>query len=160
MFSTSPSKEGDAKRLGAHHFVISKDNEAMEKLKNSYDLILDTVSAEHPIAPLVNALKPRAVLALVGMCLVDRNNFAKSCTVIVTVIVTILTITVTTTLTATTTAQHQQQNQQHQQHQCQETITVTLTSSCFCVCAGAPPAPHQVPAMGLIFGNKIIAGTF
>ena len=66
VFSTSPSKEQDAKRLGANYFVISKDAEAMKKLVGSFDFILDTVSADHPLDPLVAALKPHGVLVLVG----------------------------------------------------------------------------------------------
>lgn len=66
VLSTSPSKEGDAKKLGAHHFVISKDADAMKAVAGSFDLILDTVSAEHDIAPLIASLKTHGVLSVVG----------------------------------------------------------------------------------------------
>ena len=66
VFSTSPSKEQDAKKLGAHHFVISKDAEAMKNVAGTFDLILDTVSADHPIEPLLFSLKAHGVLVLVG----------------------------------------------------------------------------------------------
>lgn len=66
VFSTSPSKEGDAKKLGAQHFVISKDEKAMAAVAATFDLILDTVSAKHEVAPYITALKPHGVYAVVG----------------------------------------------------------------------------------------------
>ncbi|MGH9819179.1 MAG: NAD(P)-dependent alcohol dehydrogenase, partial [Pyrinomonadaceae bacterium] len=41
VFSTSPSKEEDAKKLGAHHFVVTKDPANLEPLARTFDLILD-----------------------------------------------------------------------------------------------------------------------
>jgi uncharacterized zinc-type alcohol dehydrogenase-like protein len=66
VLSTSLNKEQDAKKLGAHHFVVSKDPAAMEKIRSSFDLILDTVSAQHDLEPLLDSLQPSGVLALVG----------------------------------------------------------------------------------------------
>lgn len=66
VFSTSASKEQDAKKLGAHHFVISKDAPAMQKISGSYDFILDTVAADHELKPLLATLKTHGVLVLVG----------------------------------------------------------------------------------------------
>jgi uncharacterized zinc-type alcohol dehydrogenase-like protein len=66
VFSTSPSKEQDAKKLGAQHFVISKDQSAMDAVANTFDLILDTVSAKHDLIPYVKALKAHGVVAVVG----------------------------------------------------------------------------------------------
>lgn len=47
ILSTSPQKEVDAKRLGAHHFVVTKDAAQVEKVKGSFDFIVDTVAADH-----------------------------------------------------------------------------------------------------------------
>jgi uncharacterized zinc-type alcohol dehydrogenase-like protein len=47
MLSTSPSKEADAKRLGAHNFILTKDREQVKKAANYFDFIIDTVSAPH-----------------------------------------------------------------------------------------------------------------
>jgi len=66
VFSTSSSKEGDATKLGAHHFVNSKDPKAMEKVKGTFDFILDTVAADHPLEPLITALGTHGVIVLVG----------------------------------------------------------------------------------------------
>ncbi len=43
LFTTSPSKIEDAKRLGAHEVVISKNAQEMEAHANSFDLIVNTV---------------------------------------------------------------------------------------------------------------------
>src|SRR5438445_166393 len=49
LFTTSPGKTGDAKRLGAHEVVISKEESAMEKRAKNFDFIIDTVSAPHDL---------------------------------------------------------------------------------------------------------------
>jgi len=66
VFSTSANKEADAKKLGAKNFVVTKDPSAVKAVANTFDLILDTVSAKHEIAPYVAALKIHGVLASVG----------------------------------------------------------------------------------------------
>lgn len=47
VLSTSPSKEADARKLGAHNFVVTTDPAQLEAAKGQFDFILDTVSAEH-----------------------------------------------------------------------------------------------------------------
>ena len=49
LFTTSPGKTEDAKRLGADEVVISKDAEAVAKHAGSFDFIIDTVSANHDL---------------------------------------------------------------------------------------------------------------
>jgi uncharacterized zinc-type alcohol dehydrogenase-like protein len=66
LFTTSAHKSADAKRLGAHEVVVSKDPAQMEKHVNSFDFILDTVSAEHDINAYLNLLKRDGTLVLVG----------------------------------------------------------------------------------------------
>ena len=66
QFTTSPSKEAEAKRLGADEVVLSKDPDAMKKQMGSFDFIIDTVSAEHDVASELNLLKTGGVLTLVG----------------------------------------------------------------------------------------------
>jgi uncharacterized zinc-type alcohol dehydrogenase-like protein len=66
LFTTSPGKTEDAKRLGADEVVISKDTAAMEKLAKTFDFILDTVSAQHDINAYLNLLKRDGSLVLVG----------------------------------------------------------------------------------------------
>lgn len=67
QFTTSESKVADAKRLGADEVVISKDAAAMKKQANSFDFIIDTVSAPHDINPYLEALKRDATYAQVGL---------------------------------------------------------------------------------------------
>jgi uncharacterized zinc-type alcohol dehydrogenase-like protein len=66
LFTTSPGKAEDAKRLGADEVVISKDAAAMEKQANRFDFILDNVSGEHDLNAYLNALKRDGSLVLVG----------------------------------------------------------------------------------------------
>jgi len=66
LFTTSTSKTEDAKRLGAHEVVLSKDPAQMAKHANSFDFILDAVSAEHDINAYLNLLKRDGTLVLVG----------------------------------------------------------------------------------------------
>ena len=46
VLSHSSKKESDAKRLGADHFYVTSDEETFKKLHGSFDLIINTVSAE------------------------------------------------------------------------------------------------------------------
>jgi uncharacterized zinc-type alcohol dehydrogenase-like protein len=66
LFTTSPSKVADGKRLGAHEVVISKDDAQMAAHANSFDFILDAVSATHDINAYLNLLKRDGNLTLVG----------------------------------------------------------------------------------------------
>jgi uncharacterized zinc-type alcohol dehydrogenase-like protein len=66
VFSTSPDKEKDARGLGAHHFVVTKEPGKLESLAGRFDFILDTVSASHDINSYLNLLRREGALALVG----------------------------------------------------------------------------------------------
>ncbi len=66
VLSTSKSKEGDARRLGAHEFVVITDPKKLEALANRFDFILDAVSADHDLNAYLNLLRRDGVLALVG----------------------------------------------------------------------------------------------
>jgi uncharacterized zinc-type alcohol dehydrogenase-like protein len=66
LFTTSPNKIADGKRLGADEVVISKDADAMAKHANSFDMILDTVSAPHDLDAYTNLLRRDGTLVLVG----------------------------------------------------------------------------------------------
>jgi uncharacterized zinc-type alcohol dehydrogenase-like protein len=67
MLSTSPSKEQDAKRLGAHHFVLTTDAEQLKPLKNSFDFILNTVAAKHDLNKFLDLLKVEGKMLIVGI---------------------------------------------------------------------------------------------
>ncbi|RMG82272.1 MAG: NAD(P)-dependent alcohol dehydrogenase [Bacteroidetes bacterium] len=65
-FSTSPEKEAEARALGAHHFVSTHDLDALKKLRNHFDMILDTVNVELPWDAYLATLKSKGVLHIVG----------------------------------------------------------------------------------------------
>jgi uncharacterized zinc-type alcohol dehydrogenase-like protein len=67
VFTTSPSKVEDAKKLGAHHVVISKDTAQMKAVANSLDFILNTVAAAHDLDPFVAALTRDGTMCMVGV---------------------------------------------------------------------------------------------
>ena len=67
LFTTSPSKVEDAKRLGAHEVVISKDPAQMAQHVNSFDYILNTVAASHDLDAFVTLLKRDGAMTLVGV---------------------------------------------------------------------------------------------
>ncbi len=67
VFSTSPSKEEDAKKLGAHHFVVTKDAENMKPLTGKFDFILDCVSADHDLNMYLKLLKLNGAMVIVGI---------------------------------------------------------------------------------------------
>lgn len=66
VFSTSPNKEADAKKLGAKHFVVTTQPNAFEPLANKFDFIIDTVSAKHDFTPYLGSLKLDGTMCLVG----------------------------------------------------------------------------------------------
>src|SRR5215470_13496777 len=66
LFTTSPNKKEDAQRLGAHEVVVSKNQNEMDRHVNSFDFILDTVSAQHDLNAYLNLIKRDGTLCLVG----------------------------------------------------------------------------------------------
>lgn len=66
ILSTSESKREDAKSLGAHHFIVTKDAEQVASVQSSFDFILDTVSAQHDINLYLAMLKTNGVHICVG----------------------------------------------------------------------------------------------
>ncbi|MDG0817288.1 NAD(P)-dependent alcohol dehydrogenase [Bdellovibrio svalbardensis] len=67
VFTTSASKVEDAKRLGAHEVVISKNLEQMKTHANSFDFIIDTVSAPHDYNLYISLLHRDGNMVLVGL---------------------------------------------------------------------------------------------
>ncbi len=67
LFTTSSGKEADAKRLGADEVVLSKDADAMAKQADSFDFILDCVSAPHDLNTYLGLLRLDGTLCQVGL---------------------------------------------------------------------------------------------
>ena len=66
VLSTSKSKEADAKALGAHQFALTSDRDALKSIRNHFDFILDTVSAQHDLNLYLGLLRTDGTLIVVG----------------------------------------------------------------------------------------------
>jgi uncharacterized zinc-type alcohol dehydrogenase-like protein len=66
-FSTSQNKEEEAKELGAHHFVNTRDNGELRKVAGSFDLILSTASVDQDFQSFITALRPKGTLVVLGV---------------------------------------------------------------------------------------------
>ncbi|MCB9865664.1 MAG: NAD(P)-dependent alcohol dehydrogenase [Phycisphaerales bacterium] len=67
LFTTSPGKVEDAKRLGADEVVISKNADEMQRHANSFDFILNTVAAPISLDGYLELLRRDGTLCLVGV---------------------------------------------------------------------------------------------
>lgn len=67
MLSTSANKEQDAKKLGAHHFALTKDEKQVEALYGHFDFIIDTVSAPHDYNMYLKMLDTDGHMVCVGV---------------------------------------------------------------------------------------------
>ena len=70
-FSSTPAKEKEARMLGAHHFVSSADEAALDKAAGTLDFIISTSPRAMPWKKLMNALRKRGTLCLVGLTMGD-----------------------------------------------------------------------------------------
>lgn len=66
VLSRSAGKQADAKKLGAHDFILTTDKEAVAQKANYFDYILDTVSAPHDLNQAFSMIKREGTLILVG----------------------------------------------------------------------------------------------
>lgn len=66
VLSRSPEKEKDARDLGAHEFLLSSDEAAMEAATGSFDFIVDTVPVAHDINPYIPLLDIGGEISIVG----------------------------------------------------------------------------------------------
>ena len=67
LFTTSPGKAADAKRLGADVVILSRNEEEMKKHLGSFDFILDTVAAPHNLNAYLELLRRDGTLCIVGV---------------------------------------------------------------------------------------------
>lgn len=66
LFTRSPGKDADARRLGAGRVILSTDADQMDSVKGEFDLIIDTVPQSHDINPYVPTLSISGTLVMVG----------------------------------------------------------------------------------------------
>lgn len=67
VFSHSIGKREDALKMGAKHFVVTKGDDWNKDLIKSFDLILNTVSAELDIDPYLQLLDTDATMVIIGL---------------------------------------------------------------------------------------------
>jgi uncharacterized zinc-type alcohol dehydrogenase-like protein len=66
LFTTSPGKIADGKKLGADDVIISKNEQEMARYNGKLDLIVNTVAAAHDLDPFINLLKRDGTMVLLG----------------------------------------------------------------------------------------------
>ncbi|KHG24299.1 putative mannitol dehydrogenase [Gossypium arboreum] len=68
MISTSPIKQKEAlENLGADLFLVSRDQDQLQAAIGTLDGIIDTVSTQHPLLPLLGLLKSHEKLMILGI---------------------------------------------------------------------------------------------
>ncbi len=67
VLSSSASKEEDARKLGAHYFIVSKNPEEMAAAQGRFDFIIDTVSADHDLNPYLSLIKTNGTYIVLGL---------------------------------------------------------------------------------------------
>lgn len=77
-FSSSASKESEAKAFGAHHFISSSDSRALKKMHNSIDLLLCCSSASMDFSAFLNVLRPRGKMCELGVPADQENKIHPS----------------------------------------------------------------------------------
>ena len=65
--STSLDKEDEARKMGADHFVNTRDMAELKKIAGSFDFLLSTVNADQDWQAMVNSLRPKGTLCMVGV---------------------------------------------------------------------------------------------
>jgi uncharacterized zinc-type alcohol dehydrogenase-like protein len=68
-FTTSDSKEAEARQLGAHYVHNTRQDGALKKLARSLDLIISTINAPQDVSGLLETLAPNGCLHIVGAVL-------------------------------------------------------------------------------------------
>jgi uncharacterized zinc-type alcohol dehydrogenase-like protein len=66
-FSTTLAKEEEARSLGAHHFINSRETKSMKEVTGALDFILTTVNADQDWGAYLQALRPNGTLWFVGV---------------------------------------------------------------------------------------------
>ncbi|KAK0601667.1 hypothetical protein LWI29_026220 [Acer saccharum] len=75
VISTSPNKKKEAiEHLGAHSFLVSRNQHELQAAMGTLDGIIDTVSASHPLLPLIGLLKTMGSLLLLLTTIMDYRE--------------------------------------------------------------------------------------
>ncbi|MGB6592286.1 MAG: zinc-binding dehydrogenase, partial [Candidatus Nitrosopolaris sp.] len=65
--SSNPEKERETQQFGAHHFLNSRDPNALKSYTNSFDMILDTANVNLDWDTYISTLRPGGRLHIVGV---------------------------------------------------------------------------------------------
>lgn len=65
--STSKDKEDEARKLGADQFVNTRETAELKKVTGSFDFLLSTVSADQDWPALMNTVRPKGTMCIVGV---------------------------------------------------------------------------------------------
>jgi uncharacterized zinc-type alcohol dehydrogenase-like protein len=74
-FTTSDSKEAEAKKFGAHFVHNTKNPDTLKKLARSLDIIISTINAPLDVSGLLDTLRPKGHLHNVGAVLNPTSSF-------------------------------------------------------------------------------------
>jgi uncharacterized zinc-type alcohol dehydrogenase-like protein len=74
MITTSPEKGKDARHLGAHEVLISKDEEQMAANAGTFDFLLNTIPVGHDLNPYIPLLKVNKTMVVLGATPVDLHT--------------------------------------------------------------------------------------
>lgn len=66
MITTSPDKADDARALGAHDVIVSRDPEQMKAATGRFHFILDTIPVSHDVNPYLALLRRGGRMVIVG----------------------------------------------------------------------------------------------
>jgi uncharacterized zinc-type alcohol dehydrogenase-like protein len=67
VLSQTLSKEADGRRFGASEYYATSDPQTFKELRNRFDLIVNTVSANLPLDAYLSLLRPRGAMVSVGL---------------------------------------------------------------------------------------------
>lgn len=81
VLSHSLNKQEDGRRMGADHFFATSDPRTFEKLKGSFDMIINTVSVELDVNSYLNLLRLDGTMVIVGLPEKELSFGASSLTI-------------------------------------------------------------------------------
>ena len=72
--SSNPEKERETRQFGAHHFLNSRDPDALKSYANTFDMILDTANVDLDWDAYIKTLRPGGKLHIVGAAFTGKGK--------------------------------------------------------------------------------------
>ncbi|MFD8567987.1 NAD(P)-dependent alcohol dehydrogenase [Streptomyces sp. NPDC059639] len=66
VISRTQDKREDARKLGAHDLIASTDTQQMATARDTFDVVIDTISSPHDLAPYLKLVAMDGILSLLG----------------------------------------------------------------------------------------------